>query len=314
LSGAVKIAFAGTPEFAVPVLERLCAGGALVDPVLTQPDRPAGRGRVPTASPVKHAAAARGLRIEQPERLADPSQLERLGPRPDLLVVVAYGLLLPQWALDWPRIAAVNLHASLLPRWRGASPIQQAILAGDAHTGVSLMRMTAGLDRGPVYAAAETPIEPRETAGALHDRLAVLGADLLAEALPDLVAGSLVPRPQNEAAACYARKIEKADAQLDWHAPAAVLARRVRAFNPWPVAESALSDGRRLRIHAAEPIDAESAEPPGTIVAMSPRGIDVATGAGTLRLERVQPPSGRVMDVAAYLAGQRLDGVTFVSR
>lgn len=312
MPGPVTIAFAGTPEFAVPTLERLVAGGAVVDPVLTQPDRPSGRGRVPSASAVKRAAAAHGLRVEQPARLADPAVLERLGPRPDLLVVVAYGVLLPQWALDWPRRVAVNLHASLLPRWRGASPIQHAILAGDARTGVSLMQMTAGLDRGPVYASAETAIGPRETAGELHDRLAALGAQLLVTALPDLVAGKLVPKPQNEAGACYARKIEKADARLDWRAPASELARRVRAFNPWPVAEATLTDGRRLRIHAAVSHETAGGEPPGTIVAAGPRGIEVATGSGTLRLERVQPPSGKVMDAAAYLAGQRLDGVAFV--
>ena len=312
ISGAVRIAFAGTPEFAVPTLERLCAGGNRIELVLTRPDRPSGRGRVPAASPVKRVAAAHGLRVEQPERFADPALLESFPAAPDVLVVVAYGLLLPGWALEWPRVGAINLHASLLPRWRGAAPIQHAILAGDRRTGISVMQMTAGLDRGPVYAVRETAIGPRETAGELHDRLAVLAAELLAEVLPQIVAGSLGAVPQREAEACYAGKIQKADARLDWRAPAIELDRRIRAFNPWPIAETLTSDGRRLRIFAAEPIGLPCSEPPGTIVSTGPLGIEVATGSGRLRLTRVQPPSAKVMDAAAYLAGQRLDGVAFV--
>jgi methionyl-tRNA formyltransferase len=196
LSAPARIAFAGTPEFAVPALRALAASGARVPLVLTQPDRPAGRGRRLAASPVKAAALDLGIEVLQPPTLRVPGMLERLGPAPDLLVVVAYGLLLPRGVLAWPRLGCVNVHASLLPRWRGAAPIQHALLAGDSTTGVSLMRMDEGLDTGPVYARRETPIGGSDTAADLHDRLAALGADLLARALPALLAGELRAQPQ----------------------------------------------------------------------------------------------------------------------
>lgn len=309
---AARIAFAGTPDFAVPCLTRLIESHASIDVVFTQPDRPAGRGRKLQASPVKRAALDHGIDLLQPVRL-DTSVASQLPPtRPDLLIVVAYGLILPQWMLDWPRVAPVNVHASLLPRWRGAAPIQHAILAGDTESGISIMRMTRGLDCGPVYAKRPTPIGATETAGELHDRLAEVGAALLIETLPSILAGTLDPVPQTEASACYAPKIDKRDSALDFHLPAHVLERQVRGFNPWPVAEARNDAGIRLRIWQAEVVDQPAAGPPGTVMATGPSGIDVATGRGVLRLIMVQPPGGRKMSAAAYLAAHALDGVTFV--
>jgi methionyl-tRNA formyltransferase len=307
----IRIVFAGTPEFAVPTLRRLHADGAEISLVLTQPDRPAGRGRRSTESPVKQAAQALGLTVTQPSNLRDPDLLSSFGNAPDLVVVVAYGLLLPGWMLAWPRAACINLHASLLPRWRGAAPIQHAILAGDLETGVSVMRMEAGLDRGPVYASTSVAIEPAESAARLHERLALLGAELLADVLPRLLDGGLTPVPQDDSVASYAPKLGKSNAGLDWDLAADLLARQVRAYNPWPVAEARTVDGLRLRIWKARALRTTAPGPPGTVVATGPAGIDVATGAGVLRLEHVQPPSSKVMDASAYLAAHRLDGVRF---
>lgn len=309
---SVRIAFAGTPEFAVPSLRAIVATGVAVPLVLTQPDRPAGRGRQLTASPVKRLGLELGLTVAQPTTLRDP--LPGFDARPDLMVVIAYGLLLPRALLDWPRLGCINLHASVLPRWRGAAPIQRAVLAGDTTTGISVMQMDAGLDTGPVHLVRSTMIGSQETSGELHDRLAALAADALLAVLPDVLAGRSVPVPQRADLATLAPKIAKAEAMLDWHAPADELARRVRAFNPWPVAEAHLSDGRRLRIFAATALG-ETAEPApvGTIIAAGRAGIDVVTGAGVLRLRTIQPPSARVMEVEAYLAAHSLAGVVFVS-
>ncbi len=307
-----RIAFAGTPEFAVPSLNALVASGARVPCVLTQPDRPAGRGRVVTPSPVKVAARLHGLRVLQPETLRTPDVIEALGPEPDLLIVIAYGLLLPQRVLAWPRLGCVNLHASLLPRWRGAAPIQRAILARDETTGISVMKMEAGLDTGPVYLASTTGIGAHETAGMLHDRLAELAAHTLVAALPDLLAAKLAAQPQQDALATNAPKIAKADALLDWRRSAVELDAQIRAFNPWPIAETHVADGRRLRVWQSAVVAAAPTAPPGTVVAAGREGIDVAASAGVLRLVRVQPPSGRVMDAAAYLAAHPLHDAVFV--
>ncbi|HEX7237359.1 MAG TPA: methionyl-tRNA formyltransferase, partial [Gammaproteobacteria bacterium] len=271
-----------------------------------------GRGRRLTASPVKERALALGLPLAQPPSLrasAEPPS----GERPDALIVIAYGPLLPQRWLDWPRMGCINLHASLLPRWRGAAPIQRALLAGDAETGISVMQMTSGLDTGPVHLMRALSIGPRETAGALHDRLAALAAEALLEALPGVLAGTSRPKPQDDALATLAPKIAKSEALLDWREPAAALERRVRAFHPWPVAETRLSDGRRLRVFEAVAVAASPSAPAGTIVAAGREGIDVGTGDGVLRLRRIQPPSGRVMDAEAYLAAHSLSGVEFVA-
>jgi methionyl-tRNA formyltransferase len=314
MSARLSVAFAGTPEFAVPSLRALVAHGVTVPLVLTQPDRPAGRGRRLTASPVKEAARALGLSVEQPFSLRTPAFAETLGLRPDLMIVIAYGLLLPRAMLEWPRLGCVNLHASLLPRWRGAAPIQRAVLAGDADTGISVMQMDEGLDTGPVHLMRSTQIGGHETAGELHDRLAGLAAAALDAALPGLLAGTSEPVPQRAEFATVAPKIAKGDGMLDWRAPAVELERRVRAFNPWPVAEGMLDPGGRLRVWDAVVVEAPaSGARPGAIVAATRNGIDVATGDGVLRLTKVQPPSARVMDAAAYLAAHSLNGAAFVA-
>ncbi|NCA68853.1 MAG: methionyl-tRNA formyltransferase [Sphingobacteriia bacterium] len=315
----LRVLFAGTPEFAVPTLSALLGANATEAPeppvrvlgVYTQPDRPAGRGRQLQASPIKRLALAHDLPVAQPESLKkDPAACERLHAfGADLLVVVAYGLLLPEAVLAAPRLGCVNVHASLLPRWRGAAPIQRAILAGDPETGVCIMRMAAGLDTGPVYHRLHTPIEPTDTGATLHDRLARLGARALLEALPGIADGSLVPRAQDEAQATYAHKLSKDEALIDWGQPAETIARRVRAFDPWPVAQTRLG-AETLRIWAAE-ADPETAttHPTGSVVGTSRAGIAVATGHGVLRITRLQPPGKRNMSAADYLLARTLDGV-----
>jgi methionyl-tRNA formyltransferase len=312
VSISARIAFAGTPEFAVPSLRALVAASS-VPLVLTQPDRPAGRGRRLTASPIRALAATLGLRVEQPATLRDPALLAGWGPPPDLMVVIAYGLLLPRPLLQWPRYGCINLHASLLPRWRGAAPIQRAVLAGDAQTGISVMQMDEGLDTGPVHLMRAIPIRAHETAGELHDRLAELAAEALCAALPAILAGTSAPVPQRAESASSAPKIAKTEGVLDWHTSAVALERRVRAFNPWPVAEATLHDGRRLRVYEAEALPAAASGPPGKIVAAGRAGIDVATGDGVLRLRSIQPPSARVMTAEAYLAAHSVEGAAIVA-
>ena len=304
----LRVVFAGTPSFAVPSLRALAAApGVEIVAVCTQPDRPAGRGRRPRPSAVKEAAAELGLPVRQPESLRAPEAVGALAAlAPDLMVVVAYGLILPPAVLALPRLGCVNVHASLLPRWRGAAPVQWAILAGDRETGVCLMRMDEGLDTGPVLACTRTAIGPRETAGELEARLADLGAGLLARSLPRLAAGALEAVPQDGAAATYAPKIAKADAELDWRLPAAELDRRVRAFHPRPVAWTRL-DGEPLRVWRAEPLAAPAGAEPGVVVAASGHP-EVACGEGRLRLLEVQPAGGRRMDAAAFARGRALAG------
>jgi methionyl-tRNA formyltransferase len=298
---ALRIVFAGTPGFAVPCL-RAAAGRGEVVAVYTQPDRPAGRGRQLAPSPVKVEALARGLPVFQPENFKSAEAREALRAlQPDLIVVVAYGLILPQSVLDIPRLGCWNVHASLLPRWRGAAPIQRAIEAGDTESGVCLMQMEKGLDTGPVLLSLATPISPEDTGGSLHDRLAALGAEVLADGLKLVRAGMRpVPQPQPAEGVTYAHKLDKAEARLDWSLPAEVLANRVRAFDPWPVAEAELA-GERLRIHAARAVPGEPDRAPGTVLAASRDGLDVACGGGALRLLRVQREGGRPVAIADYL-------------
>ncbi|AJC47016.1 MULTISPECIES: methionyl-tRNA formyltransferase [Xanthomonas] len=301
----MKLVFAGTPDFAVPSL-RAAAQRHEVVAVYTQPDRPAGRGRGLTPSPVKLEAVARGIPVLQPQTLRAPETLQALRAlQPDLIVVVAYGLILPKAVLAIPTHGCWNVHASLLPRWRGAAPIQRAIEAGDSETGVCLMQMEAGLDTGPVLLSQRTPIGADETGGQLHDRLAALGAQVLADGLGLLRAGLRpVAQPQPEAGVTYAHKLDKAQARLDWQQPAAQLARQVRAFDPWPVAEAVLA-GERVRVHGAIALDLAHAQQPGTVLTASRQGIDIACGQGALRLRVLQRDGGKAITAADYLNARR---------
>jgi methionyl-tRNA formyltransferase len=303
-----RLVFAGTPEFAVPSLAALLAGNHDVVAVYTQPDRPAGRGRKLQPSPVKQLALQHGLPVRQPQTLktAD-AQAELCALAPDLLIVVAYGLLLPAAVLDLPARGCINVHASLLPRWRGAAPIQAAVRAGDPDTGVCLMHLDEGLDTGPVYASASTPIGARETAGELHDRLATLGADLLARHLDAILDGSLRAEPQPDAGVTYASRIKKSDGRLNWQDSAMQLDRQVRAYVGWPVADTLL-DGQQLRVWAAEPVPLESVAPPGTVVACEDDGVLVQTGDGGLRLLEVQAAGRARTSARDFARGRELSG------
>ncbi len=301
----MRIVFAGTPDFAVPCL-RAAAQRNEVVAVYTQPDRPAGRGRELTPSPVKREALALGIEVLQPQNFKSPESREALAAlKPDLLVVVAYGLILPQSVLDIATQGGWNLHASLLPRWRGAAPVQRAIQAGDAQTGVCLMLMEKGLDTGPVLLKQTLDIGPDEIGGQLHDRLAELGAQVLADGLGLLRAGIRpVPQPQPAAGVTYAHKLDKSEARLDWQRPATELARTVRAFNPWPMAEAPLA-GERVRLHGAVALPLSHAAAPGTVLLAGRDGIDVACGEGALRVRVLQRDGGKAMTAADYLNGRR---------
>ncbi|OCK47066.1 methionyl-tRNA formyltransferase [Stenotrophomonas maltophilia] len=301
----MRIVFAGTPEFAVSSL-RAAARHHEVVAVYTQPDRPAGRGRGLAPSPVKLEAVARGIPVYQPESLKDEAAQQQLRDlQPDLMVVVAYGLILPKAVLAIPTHGCWNVHASLLPRWRGAAPIQRAIQAGDTKTGVCLMQMEAGLDTGPVLLHQELPIATTDTGGQLHDKLAELGAQVLSDGLGLLRAGiKPVARPQPEQGVTYAHKLDKAEARLDWALDAGALARTVRAFNPWPIAEASLA-GERVRIHGAVALDLAHGQAPGTVLAASRDGIDIACGQGALRLRVLQREGGKAITAADYLNARR---------
>ena len=304
----LRILFAGTPEFAVPALEALAASGHTLVGVLTQPDRPAGRGLRQQASPVKQRALAPSVPVFQPTTLRDEGIQAVLSSKAaDIFVVAAYGLLLPAPLLGLPRLGCVNIHASLLPRWRGAAPIQRAILAGDQQTGVSIMRMEAGLDTGAVYLRRVTPIGPTETATTLHDRLAVLGAKALLDALPSIADGSLRAVPQDDAQATYAKRIEKREGRLDWTRPADQLERQVRAFNPWPVCETSWA-GTSLRIWDARALAQSEKSKPGVVLAATREGIDVATGDGVLRLLHVQRAGKSVVSASDFAHAHALVG------
>ncbi|MEY6431423.1 methionyl-tRNA formyltransferase [Thioalkalicoccus limnaeus] len=307
----IRIIFAGTPDFAVPTLRALIESPARVVAVYTQPDRPAGRGRRVAISAVKQTALAHDLPIRQPTSLKDATAVADLAAlEADLMVVVAYGLLLPTRVLAAPRLGCINVHASLLPRWRGAAPIQRALLAGDRETGISIMAMEAGLDTGPVYLTRTTAIAPRETGGSLHDRLAQLGAEALMAALPDIIDGRHHPIPQDDDQATYAKKLTKEEAKIDWQHPAQAIERQIRAFDPWPVAHTNLA-GETLRIWDGEALDLATDAPAGSILAAAASGIDVATGDGVLRVTRVQAPGRRPLPVAAFLNAGPLRGDRF---
>ena len=296
----MRIVFAGTPEFAVPPLEALLAGSYDVRAVYTQPDRPSGRGRKLTASPVKAMALSRGIPVYQPESFKSEEAIETLAQlQPDLLIVVAYGLILPLRIINIPPLGAINIHASLLPRWRGAAPIQRAIIEGDQETGVTIMHIEPRLDAGPMLLKKAIPIAPDETAGELHDRLSILGARALIESLSLIEKGALMPIVQDESVVTTAAKIHKEEAKLDFSLPAITLARKVRGFNPWPVAETTWR-GEILRIWRAKAITGDTSAPPGSVI-IGQGSLDVVTGDGLLRLLELQMPGGKRISTKDFL-------------
>lgn len=306
MAEGLKIVFAGTPEFAASSLAALLSSQHQVLAVYTQPDRPAGRGRKLTASPVKALALQHDLPVLQPVSLRDETAQQELAAwNADVMVVVAYGLILPVPVLTAPRLGCINVHASLLPRWRGAAPIQRAILAGDAETGVTIMQMDKGLDTGDMLHIVSCPIESTDTAEILHDRLAGLGSAALLDALAVIAQGNAQPEKQDDAQANYAEKLQKAEAQIDWSQSAEQLSRTVRAFNPWPVAFTKF-DEKNLRIWLAEALPALTDAVPGTVLAESRDGIDVATGDGVLRVTQLQMPGGKALSAEQFLNAHSL--------
>lgn len=299
----LRIVFAGTPEFAAEHLKALLDSPYEVIAVYTQPDRPAGRGQKLMPSPVKQLALQHNILVLQPPTLRDAAaQTELAALKPDVLVVVAYGLILPQVVLDIPRLGCINSHASLLPRWRGAAPIQRAVEAGDAESGVTVMRMEAGLDTGPMLLKVTTPINAEDTGGTLHDRLAELGPPAVVKAIAGLAVGTLIDEIQDEALATYAHKLNKDEARIDWTRPADELERLVRAFNPWPICHSTLN-GEALKVLAAEVAQGEGAA--GEILSASKEGLIVACGQGALRLTRLQLPGGKPLNFADLYNSRR---------
>ncbi|MFP3563825.1 methionyl-tRNA formyltransferase [Paraburkholderia sp. SIMBA_030] len=316
MSHSLRVIFAGTPEFAAAALAAIHSAGFPVPLVLTQPDRPAGRGMKLQASPVKRYAQEHGLAVAQPPSLrragkypaeaAAAIDLLRATPH-DVMVVAAYGLILPQEVLDIPPYGCINIHASLLPRWRGAAPIHRAIEAGDAETGITLMQMDVGLDTGAMISEVRTSISEADTTATLHDRLARDGAKLIVDALIELERdGKLPATPQPAEGATYAEKIGKHEAALDWRKPADVLARQVRAFDPFPGGVATLDDGTSVKIWAAVPVEAQGNSAPGTITDVSAEGVVVACGEGALRLTQLQKPGGKRLPVREFLAGATL--------
>ncbi len=307
-----RIVYAGAPEFAVAPLEALHQAGYDIVAVYTQPDRPAGRGREARATPVKQAAQALGIPVRQPQKLSSVEDQQALAElQPDLMVVTAYGLLLPKAVLDIPRLGCINIHASLLPRWRGAAPIQRAILAGDKTTGVTIMQMDEGLDTGNMLLRRECAIHDDDTGSSLHDRLMQMGADALLECLPDLLAGNIQPQKQDETQACYAHKLSKQEAELDWSQSAAQLERCVRAYNAWPVAFTHYHKKGRaetLRVWRAQVVQQQTDAAPGSVLACNKHGIDVACGEGVLRLQQVQPAGKRQMPAADFANAHDITG------
>jgi len=304
----MRIVFAGTPDFAATSLKALIDSPHELIAVYTQPDRKAGRGRKLRPSPVKQLALEHDLPVCQPASLKDSDTQQQFAAlRPELMVVVAYGLILPQVALDTPTHGCINVHASLLPRWRGAAPIQRAILAGDAESGVCIMQMEAGLDTGPVLHEVRTAISPDETGSSLHDRLAKLGARALLDTVADIDNGSAPATPQDDALSSYAAKLDKREAWLDWRRPAVELERQVRAFNPWPVAQTAQQQGTIRIWESSAQTDTEDSAEPGTVVALSPAGLTVSCGQGQLNIQRLQFPGGKPLAVRDWLNAAKRD-------
>lgn len=318
-STRLKIVFAGTPEFALPSLQALLNSPHEISAVYTQPDRPAGRGRQMASSPIKKLALAQNCTVQQPETLRNSATQQQLQSyQPDLMVVVAYGLILPEAVLNIPRYGCVNVHASLLPRWRGAAPIQRAILAGDSQTGITIMQMAKGLDTGDILLQTKCSINQNDTAKLLQDRLAEQGAQALMAYLDLLLTEQLKPEAQDNSMACYADKIVKSEAKLDWMKSAIELDRYVRAFNPWPIAFTTVPvldpknptieprESSIMRIWCSEPVTAANTAKPGTIIAINQQAIDVACGAGVLRLSEVQFSGGKPLSAREVVNGKHL--------
>lgn len=302
---SLNIVFAGTPEFALPCLDALAGSKHHLRAVYTQPDRPAGRGRKVQTSAVKNWAVEHGIAVVQPLNFKNDESVEVLAAlQPDVLIVIAYGLILPQKVLDIPKFGCINVHASLLPRWRGASPIQQAILHGDDQSGVTIMQMDAGMDTGDALHEVSCLIESGDTAGTLHDKLAMLSAEPLLLTLDALATGRAHPKPQDNSLATYASKINKEDAAIDWNKTASEIDRLIRAFNPWPIAYTRAGEAV-MRIHQASIEPGSGLHPPGTIVAIDKSGLHVATGQNQIRIERIQFPGGKVISIADWLNSNR---------
>ncbi len=306
----MRLVFAGTPDFAVPALHALHAAGHTVAAVFTQPDRPAGRGQKLSPTSVALRAEALGLLVHKPPKLDADAQAVLRELEPEVMVVVAYGLILPQAVLDIPAHGCINIHASLLPRWRGAAPIARAIEAGDRETGVTIMRMDKGLDTGPMLLREAVPITDETTAARLHDTLAALGGRMIVDALARLAAGQLPAAPQPTDGAIYAKKLSKEEACIDWNRPALELARRIRAFNPAPVAWSEL-DGERIRLWNARALKLRGGAPAGTVLARDSNGIHVASGDGVVVITEIQRPGGRVTPAQTVAANWNIDGRRF---
>ncbi|NHQ85088.1 methionyl-tRNA formyltransferase [Iodobacter sp. HSC-16F04] len=301
----MKIIFAGTPDFAACALQALIAAGHDIALVLTQPDRPAGRGMKLTASPVKVLAEQHGIRVYQPEKLRTPEQQAPLAEiKADVMIVAAYGLILPQAVLDLPKLGCLNIHGSLLPRWRGAAPIHRAILAGDTETGITIMQMDAGLDTGDMLSIHRTAIEADDTTASLHDKLAVQGAKALVEALENLPALQQTRQVQPEAGVTYADKLKREESQIDWHKSAAGLDQMIRAFNPYPSAQTLLT-GQALKIWQATVCQQSGA--PGTVLAADKDGLLVACGSGSLRITELQKAGSKRVTAAAFLSGNSIE-------
>ncbi|WP_154124608.1 methionyl-tRNA formyltransferase [Grimontia hollisae] len=305
MSDSLKIVFAGTPDFAARHLAALLSSHHKVVAVYTQPDRPAGRGKKLTASPVKQLAQEHGIPVYQPASLkAEEAQQELAAIGADIMVVVAYGLLLPKAVLDTPRLGCINVHGSILPRWRGAAPIQRAIWAGDTQTGVTIMQMDEGLDTGDMLKIATLDIDAKETSATLYERLAELGPQALVECLGDIASGNAVAEKQNDELANYAKKLSKEEAQIDWSMSAVAIERCIRAFNPWPMSHFSVADNN-IKVWDAE-VEAENSDKaPGTILSADKKGIRVATGEGVLRLLSIQPPGKKAMSAADILNSRR---------
>jgi methionyl-tRNA formyltransferase len=299
----VRLVFAGTPDFAATALKALIADGHTIVGVYSQPDRPAGRGRKLQPSPVKQVALDHEIPVFQPETLKTPEAKKQLADlNPDVMIVAAYGLILPKAVLDIPTHGCMNIHASLLPRWRGAAPIQRAIAAGDDETGITIMQMDEGLDTGAMLLKSLTAIDDSDTGGSLHDRLAELGGNAIIKALELLQKGELTGEPQNDELACYASKLSKTEGHIDWATDATVIERLVRAFNPWPGTYTDLGD-QRIRIHEARALVTTSDGLPGTVIQRDREGIDIACGNGTLRITRLQLPGSRAQSVNDLING-----------